>query len=550
MDRDNRIDTAKSEAIKFAEQVLDPTSGAGNRVAVVSFDGNIGSEPDYTTQCGLSANLDAVSSAINGIITGGGTNIQAGIMAARTLLQNSTADNQVIILLSDGEPQKSYRPVGTGVWENCSLHTLISGKLGDWSWTGFDYTREVGGAGASYTDMTSGYLGTVVATCSHGKQRYFEESSPYSNHGDPTIAEAKIAKDAGCEIYTVYLRDPQDDDSAAEHAQYTLSKVANEGDGHYLTPAAVSDLAEAFESIAQSVLVPTEAGSVTDTMGEYVTLDLTTISDKANVAISDDGKSFTWNLTNVEPVVNEETGTKTYTLTYQVTLNTEQEGFENGKAYATNGDASFTYTIKDTSSTITILGTESPMVSGGPVTKTITVKFVDKDNKEVDTDEMTVDASATEIALNKIKLPTEPKFLRLTDGQPKNLTIKEGQVTVFVERYVGVNYYIPAENRNVEGKVVVAFDATQVHTSALTDVPEGYELVSTGDIPINDGWIFVEVRPAAETPETKEVGVNYWDIENNKQAGEGKVTVAADADKVNTSALTDVPEGYELVSTG
>ena len=115
---------------------------------------------------------------------------------------------------------------------------------------------------------------------------------------------------------------------------------------------------------------------------------------------------------------------------------------------------------------------------------------------------------------------------------------------------VGVNYWDAENNAQVgEGKVSVAADANNVNTSALTDVPEGYELVSTGDVAINGGWIFVEVRPAAQ-PVTKEIGVNYWDVENNAQAGEGKVTVTADANNVNTSALTDVPEGYELVSTG
>ena len=115
---------------------------------------------------------------------------------------------------------------------------------------------------------------------------------------------------------------------------------------------------------------------------------------------------------------------------------------------------------------------------------------------------------------------------------------------------VGVNYWDAENNAQVgEGKVSVAADANNVNTSALTDVPEGYELVSTGDVAINDGWIFVEVRPVAQSV-TKEIGVNYWDVENNAQAGEGKVTVTADANNVNTSALTDVPEGYELVSTG
>src|SRR5699024_8352330 len=114
---------------------------------------------------------------------------------------------------------------------------------------------------------------------------------------------------------------------------------------------------------------------------------------------------------------------------------------------------------------------------------------------------------------------------------------------------VYVNYWDEENNVQVsEGKVTVDADANNVNVSQLTDIPKEYEATTTGDIPINDGWIFVEVRPAAE--ETVEIGVNYWDVENNKQAGEGKVTVDADAYNVNTSDLTDIPEGYELVNTG
>ena len=99
-----------------------------------------------------------------------------------------------------------------------------------------------------------------------------------------------------------------------------------------------------------------------------------------------------------------------------------------------------------------------------------------------------------------------------------------------------------------EGKVTVAADATEVDTSELTDIPGGYELVTTGTVAINDGWIFVEVRPIED--KTVTVGLNYWDIVNNVQAGEGSVEVAADATSVNTSTFTDVPAGYELVWTG
>src|SRR5699024_12050334 len=83
-----------------------------------------------------------------------------------------------------------------------------------------------------------------------------------------------------------------------------------------------------------------------------------------------------------------------------------------------------------------------------------------------------------------------------------------------------------------EDESSVACDAKIVNSSALTDIPKGYELVNVGDFAINDGWIYVEVRPVATT---QTVGVNYWDIVNNEQAGEGEVTVRAEDRRVGTS---------------
>ena len=50
-----------------------------------------------------------------------------------------------------------------------------------------------------------------------------------------------------------------------------------------------------------------------------------------------------------------------------------------------------------------------------------------------------------------------------------------------------------------EGSLTVDADATLVNTSTFTDIPEGYELVWTGDLPIVDGWVWVEVRPVEDT---------------------------------------------------
>ena len=133
-----------------------------------------------------------------------------------------------------------------------------------------------------------------------------------------------------------------------------------------------------------------------------------------------------------------------------------------------------------------------------------------------------------------------------------DIQINDGWIYVQVRpvsttKEIGVNYWDVVNNEQVtEGKVTVDADAYNVNTSALTDIPEGYELVNVGDITIYDNWIYVEVRPVT----TKEIGVNYWDTENNEQVYEGSVTVDADAYNVNTSQLTDVPSGYELVNVG
>ena len=118
---------------------------------------------------------------------------------------------------------------------------------------------------------------------------------------------------------------------------------------------------------------------------------------------------------------------------------------------------------------------------------------------------------------------------------------------------VGLNYWDVVNNVQVaEGSLTVAADATSVNTSTFTDIPEGYELVWTGDLPIVDGWVWVEVRPVEDPdPATQSVTVTYWDTENDQQVGESfTITVDADATYVNTSSFTDIPAGYELAWTG
>ena len=172
-------------------------------------------------------------------------------------------------------------------------------------------------------------------------------------------------------------------------------------------------------------------------------------------------------------------------------------------------------------------------------------------NKQVAEGSLTVDADATSVNTSTFKdIPAGYELVWTGD-----LPIVDGWVWVEVRpvdaetKTVGLNYWDVVNNKQVaEGSLTVAADATMVNTSTFKDIPAGYELVWTGDLPIVDGWVWVEVRPM--DAETKTVGLNYWDVVNNKQVAEGSLTVAADATSVNTSTFKDIPAGYELVWTG
>ena len=134
-----------------------------------------------------------------------------------------------------------------------------------------------------------------------------------------------------------------------------------------------------------------------------------------------------------------------------------------------------------------------------------------------------------------------------TDAAPEAFdSVDVGSATEAPTKTVKINFYCPDEKKQIaEPALEVAKDATSVNTSKLT-VPEGYELVESGDLPINDGYVYAEVRRAATT---KTVKINFYCPDEKKQIAEPELKVAKDATSVNTSKLT-VPKGYELVEVG
>ena len=281
-------------------------------------------------------------------------------------------------------------------------------------------------------------------------------------------------------------------------------------------------------------------------------------------------------VTNVDSLVPE--ATINYTVTepttgvvpVEITWNTglsaefEKQLEEEGWEKTHNVPPTFVRIFRE-NETLTYTNVESQSgVPGKALTVTVNNIITEKEiginywdvvnNRQAGEGKIVVDGDATTVSINDL-IGILPEGYELAEDA-ETVNINDGWIYVQVRpvvttQEVGVNYWdVENDKQAGEGKVTVSADATSVNTSALTDIPEGYELATTGDITINGGWIYVEVRPAEKEETTQEVGVNYWDVENNEQVCEGKVTVSADAAAVNTSALTDIPEGYELATTG
>ena len=180
-------------------------------------------------------------------------------------------------------------------------------------------------------------------------------------------------------------------------------------------------------------------------------------------------------------------------------------------------------------------------------TKTVKINYYsEEEEKQIAEVELTVDKDATSVNTSKLTAPEGYEVVLTGD-----LAINDGYVyaavcKVATTKTVKINYYSEEEEKQIaEVELTVDKDATSVNTSKLT-APEGYELVLSGDLAINDGYVYAAVRKVATT---KTVKINFYCPDEKKQIAEPELKVAKDATSVNTSKLT-VPKGYELVEVG
>ena len=267
MSGSTRMADAIDAANTFVDQLLSGSTG-NIRIAVVTINQSL-SSPFPQTVIGFSSDASDLHSAINSISAVGYTNLQGGFHEARTLLNASSAQNKVIVFMSDGEPNKSYESV---------VSSSVTPQL-----LSCDYNRPIWDISSNdildYLTVQSSNYGVVVGgssfdwgfysiseDCSYvsnNKLRTRTYTFDAGNHGLTTIYEANLAINDGYDVYTIGFDIP-----TGSNGESVLMSSQNKG--YY--PANSSNISQIYSEIGSNIAYAASSAIFTDPMSGFVVL--------------------------------------------------------------------------------------------------------------------------------------------------------------------------------------------------------------------------------------------------------------------------------------
>ena len=352
-----RIKAAKDAAASFVKGILPAgitnEKDADVRVGIASF----GKKGHQNLQ--LSYNQEAVLNAINKLSVGAGegtsgtgTNLQAGIKAAKDILSGSNATNKIIVVLTDGMPTYSYKAT-EGNTEATTLTDGTSIKLlktfdyneqtikgtgntfvfdaytvtnADSKKTGWYYAEDKGNhkKGDFYSNDNSKV--TFVGTLKEGLTgTYKGRSNTYNvyfhigatdNNGIPVLSEAKSS---GAIIYSIAYdieanltnTDDSEERSDANYAKFVMTNLATSPSKYFAatsgqttsTETAIKDVIKAITTSVDELVAAAKGTGVQDKFPSYmkaveITSGNATIDPNSATAANGFGNEVDWNLTD------------------------------------------------------------------------------------------------------------------------------------------------------------------------------------------------------------------------------------------------------------
>lgn len=209
----------------------------------------------------------------------GATFTQAGLYEAGLVAAKSTADNQVVIHIGDGDPTRSFR--ATSVAPNTGPYPIV-----DYQGTGLN-TQYIGTEFLRPSSRTNwenikgnGRTFYLVNTSADGSCHtlYTVGGFTVGNHGFATMSEAKLLQQQGIEIYSLGIQLEAFTDSWG----YTVSvdqiknvlKNLGSSEEHYFDIQTAADFSDSLELLRKKFSNAVYNGKVTDPMGEKVRLVL------------------------------------------------------------------------------------------------------------------------------------------------------------------------------------------------------------------------------------------------------------------------------------
>ena len=196
-------------------------------------------------------------------------------------------------------------------------------------------------------------------------------------------------------------------------------------------------------------------------------------------------------------------------------------------------------------------GTATVVVRQKQYTRDVVINYVDEEGNNILTSGIKLDENAT--YFNTSILTDVPYGWEIANVGDVPVDFETNSATVVVrekvyQRDVVINYVDEEGNNILTSGIKLDENATYFNTSILTDVPYGWEIANVGDIPVdfetNSATVVVRQKKY-----TKDVTVKYV-TEEGEEVGTGTLVVDEKDTYINTSILTDVPEGYVIAIIG
>ena len=298
---DNKLVDAKKAAISFLEKYKGDTANTHRYVSVVSFNDTASVTINWK-DVSVPANYTAVVNAINGLRANGGTNLDQALFKANKQFSADTvkdipASAKNVIALTDGCP--TY--YGDGTDQHGSY--------------GCPETNDA-------TEITATALKTVagVYTVCFGAAN-----------------EKCWTKDSAHRWIDYFFwidvkeKHPTDGPKVGDFLKDSIATSAS----HAYNADNTTELMDAFKAITDTIVNGLNSGTVTDPMGDNVSLVGTAPS---GFATNNNGRTYTWELSGAQGVTADGKTTYTYETSYTVKLDTSGDD----EYHPLNGRTTFT----------------------------------------------------------------------------------------------------------------------------------------------------------------------------------------------------------------